>query len=91
MNRGGQWRPVLEIEVRKWSGKSSDELLAALLEVRAYEVEFDGKRYQVEVQLLENTDQYVHVGVDVDDGSLPASFRPLSDSFIREKQNRSSK
>jgi hypothetical protein len=30
----------------------------------------------------------VHVGVDVDDGSVPASFRPLSDSFIREKQNR---
>jgi hypothetical protein len=30
----------------------------------------------------------VHVCVDVDDGSLPASFRPLSESFIREKQNR---
>jgi hypothetical protein len=87
MNRREQW-PVLEIEVRKWSGKSSYELVAAPLEVRAYEVEFDGKRYQVEAQLLENTDQYVHVGVDVDDGSLPASFRPLSDSFIREKQNR---
>ena len=88
MNRREQWRPVLETEVKKWSGKSCDELLAALLDVRAYEVEFDGKRYQVEVQLLENTDQYVHVGVDVDDGSLPASFRPLSDSFIRQKQNR---
>jgi hypothetical protein len=88
MNRGEQWRLVLEIEVRKWSAKSSDEPVAALLEVRAYEVEFDGKRYQVEVQLLENTDQYVHVGVNVDDGSLPASFRPLSDSFVREKQNR---
>ena len=79
---------MLETEVKKWSGKSCDELVAALLDVRAYEVEFDGKRYQVEVQLLENTDRYVHVGVDVDDGSLPASFRPLSDSFIRQKQNR---
>ena len=88
MNRREQWCPVLETEVKKWSVKSCDELVAALLEVRAYAVEFDGKRYQVEVQLLENTDKYVHVCVDVDDGSLPASFRPLSKSFIREKQNR---
>ncbi len=28
----------------------------------------------VEVQLLENTQKYLHVGVDVDDGSMPASL-----------------
>jgi len=39
----------------------------------------------VEVQLLENTGTYVHVGVSVDDGSLPASLHPLSSSFIRKK------
>ena len=61
MNRREQWRPVLETEVKKWSGKSCDELVAALLDVRAYEVEFDGERYQVEVQLLESTDKYVRV------------------------------
>lgn len=54
-------------------------------DAEAYQVDFDGKKYTVEVQLLENTDKYVHVGVDVDDGSLPVSFRPLSESFIREK------
>ena len=52
---------------------------------RPTRVEFEGKKYQVEVQLLENTDKYVHVSVAVDDGSIPASFRPLSSSFIREK------
>jgi hypothetical protein len=37
------------------------------------------------VQLLENTEQYLHVMVAVDDGSLPASISPLTHSFIRQK------
>jgi len=85
MNRREQWRPVLDAEVKKWSAKSSGALVAELLDEQAYEVEFAGKKYQVEVQLLENTAKYVHVGVTVDDGSIPASFRPLSESFVREK------
>jgi hypothetical protein len=80
-----EWRKVLEIEVRRWLSKSSDELITALRELQAYEVTFEGKNYQVEVELLENTAMYVHVLVAVDDGSLPASILPLSDSFIRDK------
>jgi hypothetical protein len=80
-----QWRPMLEAEVRKWSAKSASQLLSELSEVQAYQIDVDGKKYEVEVQLLENTDTYVHVEVDVDDGSIPASFHPLSSSFIREK------
>jgi hypothetical protein len=78
---------VLDAEVKKWSAKSCAELMHELSDTRAYQVEFNGQKYTVEVQLLENTDEYVHVGIDVDDGSLPASFRPLSSSFIRQKQN----
>jgi hypothetical protein len=85
MNRREQWRPVLDFEVKKWSAKSWPELVAELPDEHAYELEFEDKTYQVEVRLLENTDTYVHVGVSVDDGSVPASFRPLSSSFIREK------
>jgi hypothetical protein len=85
MNRREEWRPVLDAEVKKWSAKSSAELIAELRDVEAYQVEVEGKKYGVEVQLLENTDKYVHMCVDVDDGSVPASFRPLSESFIREK------
>jgi hypothetical protein len=87
MNLREQWRPVLDAELRLWRAKSYTKLIAELSDVQSYEVEFEGKRYQVEVHLLENTDKYVHVGVDVDDGSIPASLRPLSESFIREKQN----
>jgi hypothetical protein len=85
MNRREQWRPVLDAEVKLWSAKPCVDLVAELSDVQANETEFEGKKYFVEVQLLENTDRYVHVCVDVDDGSLPASFRPLSESFIRQK------
>jgi hypothetical protein len=85
MKRREQWQPVLDVEVKKWSAKSCVELDTELLNVQAYEVGFEGKKYQVEVQLLENTGEYVHVCVEVDDGSLPASFRPLSSSFIRQR------
>jgi len=37
------------------------------------------------VELLENTEKYIHVVVSVDDGSLPASIWPLTNSFIRDK------
>ena len=85
MNRREQWRPVLDAEVKRWSSKSCAELVAELTDVRAYQIQFEGKEYTVEVQLLENTEKYVHVCIGVDDGSVPASFRPLSSSFIRER------
>ena len=88
MKRREKWRPVLDAEVKRWSAKSCSELVAELLDVEAYETEFEGAKYQVEVQLLEIRDTYVHVGVSVDDGGVPASFRPLSSSFVREKQQR---
>jgi len=57
--------------------------MAELQKESVYEIEFAGRTHQVEVQLLENTDRHIHVSVG--DGSVPASFRPLSESFIRNK------
>ena len=80
--RRRQWRRVLDAEMARWSAKTSDELIEALRLPKDYEVEFEGRAFQVEVQLLENTDRYVHVGLAVDDGALPAAILPASDSFI---------
>jgi hypothetical protein len=85
VQRKEQWRPVLDAELKRWSAKSSEQLLAELGEVQAYETEFENRKYQVEVEILENTEKYVHVMVAVDDGSLPAAMSPLTESFIREK------
>lgn len=85
MKRRDEWRPVLDAEVKRWSQKSPEDLVVELRESLDYEVEFGGKQYQVEVELLENTAKYVHVTVSVDDGHLPASLLPLNHSFIRHK------
>jgi hypothetical protein len=86
MSQREQSRAVLDSQMRRWSALSCEQLAAELKELQAYELEVDSKAYQVEVQLLENTDQYLHVAISVDDGSLRRAFRPLSDSFIVQKR-----
>jgi len=84
--RRESWKPVLEAELQKWSGMPYAQIMANLPDKNeCYEVEIGFKRYQVEVSLLENAEGYIHVVVSVDDGSLPASFRPVSSSFICDK------
>ena len=53
-----------------------EQLQFALRNQQVYEIEFESKKYQVEIEILENTEQYVRVMVAVDDGSLPASILP---------------
>src|SRR5260370_765463 len=80
-----QWTPVLDAETKRWSAKSCAQLIGELAGVVAYEVEFESKRYQVEVEILEDTAEYVNVMVSVDDGRLPASIRPVSTNFLCQK------
>jgi hypothetical protein len=89
MIRRAEWQEVLDVEAERWSSKSCEQLMAELHDVHVYEVEKEAKRYQVEVELLENTNEYIHVGVAIDDGSLPASLAPLTHSFIRHKSRNS--
>jgi hypothetical protein len=86
MGQREQWRKVLDAEFQRWSTMSTEELLSTLHKGQAYEVQMDGKEYQVEVELLEDTDQCVHVIVSVDDGSLPWSIAPVTGTFVRERQ-----
>ena len=85
MNRRQTWRKIVDREVQRWSAMPCDQLLSELRDLKVYEVEHESKNYQVEVEILENTETYVHVLVAVDDGSLPASMRPESQSFICRK------
>jgi hypothetical protein len=85
MSRREEWQKVLDSEVKRWSALSCEQLASELQHLQAYEVEIDSKKYQVEVELLENTEEYIHVVVAVDDGRLPASISPLIHSFISRK------
>jgi hypothetical protein len=89
VNRREQWRQVLEAEIRRWETKSCDELISELKDEQVYQVDLDSKQFQVEAHLLENASEYIHVCVSVDDGSFPASLKPLSSSFIRKKKSSS--
>jgi len=80
-----QWQKIADAEVGHWSAMSAEKLVSELHNIRVYEVEVESKRYQVEVQIIENTDDYVHVAVGVDDGSLPVGIFPSSSTFIRQK------
>jgi len=84
-NRRKKWQKVLDSEMRRWSAMSWEKLVSELRDHQTYEVELDSKTYQVEAELLENTERYLHVMVAVDDGSLPASLSPLTETFICEK------
>ena len=84
MKRRERWYKVLQTELARWSSKSCDELRGELKGGKEYEVEFESVTHQVEVDLLEDTDRYVHVSVAVDDGTLPGSFFPAHKSFIRK-------
>jgi len=84
--RREEWQPVLTEQVEKWSAMSDAQILSKLpAGDECFEVEFESKRYPVELSILENTAEYLHVVISVDDGSLPASLRPISSSFICKK------
>jgi hypothetical protein len=62
---------------------TGERLLRALPDTHPYEIKSTGRTYQAEVQILKNTDDYIHVAVAVDDGHFFSALRPASDSFIR--------
>jgi hypothetical protein len=84
-NRRKEWQKVLHSEMSRWSAMSWEQLISELRDVQIYEVERDSETYQVEVELLENTERYLHVMVAVDDDNLPASLRPVTETFICKK------
>jgi hypothetical protein len=85
MNRPKEWHSVLDAEVRRWSAMSWEQLESALRDLHTYEVEFNSKTYQVEVELLENTEKHLHVMLAVDDGRFPASAFPANPKLRARK------
>lgn len=85
MSRREEWRTALQAELKRWSSMSCDEVLTELRTHDVYELVADSKQYQVEVVLLEDKPEYLHISIAIDDGSLPGSMHPESESFICRK------
>jgi len=58
---------ILIVERERWAALSHAELRHRLATVVAYQAGSQGTRYQVEVQLIENSRERVHVMVSADD------------------------
>jgi hypothetical protein len=85
MSKRSECQTALAQEVEQWSNMPWEKLVGALQDIHVYQVEVGANHYQVEVQLLENTERYVHVSVAIDDGRFPMSLFPLSNSFVKKK------
>jgi len=66
---------------------SCSDVLTELRTRDVYEVVADSKLYQVEVELLEDTPEYLHVSISVDDGSLPASILNSKAFYVERSRN----
>ena len=75
-------KACLRHEVEAWAAKSCDTVRGELRDVVVYEGAFGGTTYQVEVQLLEDLPEYVHVGVAVGDETLRRTIFPLCSSIL---------
>ena len=75
---------ILAQEASRWEAKPAAVIIGELREVLAYTAGPAGA-FQVEVELLEDTHEYVHVMIAVDDGSFWGSIKPLSTTVIVRK------
>ena len=78
----------LRQETAEWSRRTYPDLLQALADETHYERTYDGRKCQIEVQLLEHTAEYLQVAVSVDDGALLRSLKPLTTTFIVHRDGR---
>jgi hypothetical protein len=75
---GERLEAVLAAESRRWEARSWEEL-SALDDLVCYELPGG---LQVELNVLERTPEYVHVGIAIDDGTLLRSIVPRSTSIL---------
>jgi hypothetical protein len=79
---------IVTDEVLQWSKKSMQALRYELAEPICYERWSSNGYLQFEALLLEDTADYIHVGISVDDGSEEWSRSPFSSSFLVHSDGR---
>ena len=77
-----QLKELLSAELQIWARKPFAQLVAELSDVQGYERGADDCWHQFEVMLVENTPEYIHVLISVDDGSIRWACSPITSGFI---------
>lgn len=80
-------KKALIAEKNKYTSKSFEELVKIQKPI-TYQGGIGDNWYQVEVQILEKTEKYVHLSISVDDGRIPKAILPLCEDFILYKDDK---
>ena len=83
-----QLRELLSQETLAWAERSPPDIVAELAKPQTYRRGVGDAWHEIEVKLLETTDDYIHVQTSIHDGSLVWALRPIASSFLVYRDGR---
>lgn len=75
-------KDLLAQESLAWAERSPADIVADLAKPHVYQRGEGDGWHELEIRLLEATDEYIHVQTSVHDGSLVLSLKPITSSFL---------
>jgi hypothetical protein len=83
-----QLRELLSQETLAWAERSPTDIVAELAKPQTYRRGAGDTWHEIEVTLLEATDDYIHVKTSINDGSLVWALKPITSSFLIYRDGR---
>ena len=83
-----QLRELLSEEMLVWAERSPADIVAELATPQKSARGAGDSWHEIEVKLLEATDDYIHVQTSIHDGSLVWSLAPITSSFLIYRDGR---
>ena len=83
-----QMRELLSQETLAWAERSPADIVAELAKPLTYQRGADDGWHELEVTLLEATDDYIHVQTSIHDGSAVWALKPITSSFLIYRDGR---
>src|SRR5262244_4180200 len=77
-----QLRELLSQETLAWAERSPADIVTELAKPQTYRRGTGDTWHEIEVTLLEATDDYVHVKTCIHDGSLVWALKPMTSSIL---------
>jgi hypothetical protein len=83
-----QLRELLSEETLAWAERSPADIVTDLATPQTYRRGAGDTWHEIEVRLLEATDDYIHVQTSIHDGGLVWALKPIASSFLIYRDGR---
>lgn len=83
-----QLRELLSEETLAWAEREPADIVGELAKPQVYRRGAGDSWHEIEVSLLEATDDYIHVKTSIHDGGLVWSLAPITSSFLIYRDGR---